>query len=389
MNRVLPVILIFLINSINSQDLTNRYISKVKFRMSYVYNHLPTSVCNPEDWGNNEEWRFKAQVSDSPNEDGLGWTNDGCYMRSYEGSGWSTTPDFEFYEHNWTNPNKTSMDYSIRLYVWEDDINPDCELQNGDQCEWSGGPISHSYLDLPKNDHCPNTWNSWYSYLGNTYRYINIEYFYEVDTDIGTGFSNTFNFVPIDDVNGCFSAKKACLSTAGRSSNYVYFKFNLTHTRSIQLDYTSLSSIQLYNSSQAVISPNSSPTGSNIYYNLSPGTYYIKTYRSTDGLFEFEIKQASTTLSNIPHLWNGSYSENWFEACNWSTNHVPDKNNDVYILNTSNKPRIYSTGNSTPDNAHGYAAGKAYCNSLDVESGSIITIESSPFGTAELRVNHP
>ena len=78
--------LFFIFSYCFSQDIANNYISKVKFRMSYVYNHLPTSVCNPEDWGNKEEWRFKAQVSDSPNEDGLGWTNDGCYMRHYEGA---------------------------------------------------------------------------------------------------------------------------------------------------------------------------------------------------------------------------------------------------------------------------------------------------------------
>ena len=60
-----------------SQDVVNNYISEVKFRMSLVYNTLPTSDCNPEDIGSVEEWRYIDQISDSPNDDGLGWTDDG------------------------------------------------------------------------------------------------------------------------------------------------------------------------------------------------------------------------------------------------------------------------------------------------------------------------
>ena len=229
------------------------------------------------------------------------------------------------------------MNYAVSLQVWEDDVDPACDLQNGDQCEWTTGPVQSYYNTLPKNkSDCPNTWHHWLSSLGTSTRYINVEYYYEVDPQIGKSFSNTFNFVPIDDVNDCFTAKKA--STVGRSSNYVYFKFDLTHTRSIELDYTNLSSIQLYNSSQSVLSPNSSTTGSKVYYNLSPGTYYIQTYRSTSGSFQFFIKQATITLSNVLHIWNGTENNNWFEPCNWSTNHVPDNDNNVTIPLTSSNP---------------------------------------------------
>ena len=64
------------------------------------------------------------------------------------------------------------------------------------------------------------------------------------------------------------------------------------------------------------------------------------------------------------------------------------EDNDVIIDNTSNLPRIYSSGNATPDNANGYSAGQAHCNSINIQSGAKVTVESPSFGTAKLNVNH-
>jgi len=98
MNKFIVLLFFCLTTSISwTQDVVNNYISEVKFRMSLVYNNLPASDCNPEDIGSVEEWRYLAQVSDSPNDDGLGWTDDGCYQYDVEGSGWLTQPNFVYY----------------------------------------------------------------------------------------------------------------------------------------------------------------------------------------------------------------------------------------------------------------------------------------------------
>ena len=62
---------------------------------------------------------------------------------------------------------------------------------------------------------------------------------------------------------------------------------------------------------------------------------------------------------------------------------------DVIVSSVTNLPRIYSSGNATPDNANGYPNGQAYCNSLDILLGGKITIEGPSYGTAKLNVNHP
>ena len=182
--RVLVIILILFFNRISSQDLTNRHLSKVKFRMSFVYNNLPTSACNPNDpsiWPatSDEEWIYNAKISDSPNLDGSGWTFDDCYKRVYNGSGWTTSPDKEFYESpSLSSSNRIEMNYAVSLQVWEDDVSPACDLQNGDQCEWTTGAVQSYYNTLPKNkSDCPNTWHHWLYSLGTSTRYINVEYY--------------------------------------------------------------------------------------------------------------------------------------------------------------------------------------------------------------------
>ena len=127
--------------------------------------------------------------------------------------------------------------------------------------------------------------------------------------------------------------------------------------------------------------------------NLPPGNYELNCFENTstnsDGRYKLVINNANIDDPVAEHIWTGSLNNNWFSNCNWSSGHVPDKNNNVTIPLTSSNPRIYSSGNATPDNANGHPAGKAHCNSVDIESGAIITIESNPVGTAELRVNHP
>ena len=47
------------------------------------------------------------------------------------------------------------------------------------------GPVQSYYNTLPKKESdCPNTWHHWLSNLGTSTRYINVEYYYEVDPQI-------------------------------------------------------------------------------------------------------------------------------------------------------------------------------------------------------------
>lgn len=105
-------------------------------------------------------------------------------------------------------------------------------------------------------------------------------------------------------------------------------------------------------------------TYSNFYtvtnnYGVSVTTYYE--YNESD---------------NLTHYWLGELSNNWFAECNWSTKHVPDNNDDVIIpfplpSTSAVLPRIYANSS-----ANGQAAGKAYCNTIQVESGAKVTIEN-------------
>ena len=61
--------------------------------------------------------------------------------------------------------------------------------------------------------------------------------------------------------------------------------------------------------------------------------------------------------------WNGSVNTDWFAACNWDKQSVPNSQSDVVIPGgTPNQPTIGSTG--------------ALCNTLSVVStnGAVLTI---------------
>ena len=46
--------------------------------------------------------------------------------------------DKVFYESpSLSSSNRIEMNYAVSLQVWEDDVDPACDLQNGDQCEWT------------------------------------------------------------------------------------------------------------------------------------------------------------------------------------------------------------------------------------------------------------
>lgn len=354
-----------------TQDVVNNYISNVKFRMSFVYNNLPTSSCNPEDIGSVEEWRYKAQISDSPNDDGQGWTDDGCYQYDTEGSGWTTSPDFEFYEHTWSNPNRVQMDYATRLYVWEDDINPDCDLQNGDQCEWTSGPATVTYQNLPK-DNCefPGTWNNWLTGLGSSTRYINVEYYYEIDPFTGSlaNYSNTFQFETID-VSGCPNVQH-CMNNENRGGINTYYTFTLSQNRRIAIDLSTQPGNLLMNLYDNEVYAADGSNAINYYsfsgnikkYDLSPGTYWIKVSRTTATKGNYRLKINSDFTG--PFYWNGSVSSDWHVANNWSACMIPSLITSVIIPYTStNQPIIYS-GNT------------GQCNTIDIDNNTKVTIQS-------------
>ena len=354
-----------------SQDVVNNYISEVKFRMSFVYNFLPTSSCNPEDIGSVEEWRYLAQVSDSPNDDGQGWTDDGCYQYNVEGSGWVTSPDFEFYAYTWSSPNRAQMDYATRLYVWEDDINPDCSLQNGDQCEWTSGPATVTYMNLPKGfcDY-PGNWNSWLSGLGSSTRYINVEYYYEIDPFTGylANYANTFQFETID-ASGC-PIVNHCMNNENRSGMNTYYSFILENQRRIAIDLTNQPGnlqINLFATEGEAgggtnpIQPYSTSTDIK-NYDLLPGTYYIRVSRTTAVKGNYRLSIYSDNSG--PYYWNGSVSSDWHDVDNWSSCVLPTLSIPVIIPYTSSNQPIIYTGNT------------GQCQTIEIDNSTKVTIQS-------------
>ena len=130
----------------------------------------------------------------------------------------------------------------------------------------------------------------------------------------------------------------------------------------------------MYNASLNTLNPQSTGVNTLSFYNLESGTYYIRLERNgtqgNTGKYNLKINQLSVSLSWVDHYWTGSSGDNdWYNPCNWSTNHVPDNMNDVKIPNTTHKPEISSSGS-----ANGYNAGQAYCNTIEIENDALVTI---------------
>lgn len=88
-------------------------------------------------------------------------------------------------------------------------------------------------------------------------------------------------------------------------------------------------------------------------------------YYACNGAYAAEINVYWEYAGNVngTHTWRGTYSSNWYDACNWSTNSVPTSTKDVVIpAGTPNNPLINS--------------GNAYCNTVEIQDGAVLTINS-------------
>ena len=117
------------------------------------------------------------------------------------------------------------------------------------------------------------------------------------------------------------------------------------------------------------------------------GTYTVEITQSNGCVF-----YDTTTISVLGppqttglHTWVGVDTD-WFSACNWDKNHVPNYNNDVHIPNNvSNMPIISGTGfvtgfdmnNDGNINNLDETPGKAYCNTLEIENGAELEIQAT------------
>ena len=58
---------------------------------------------------------------------------------------------------------------------------------------------------------------------------------FEIRPTIGTTYTNAFEFIDFDPSSGCFSNVNHCLNTSNRTSDYVWYTFELNHRRSIEM----------------------------------------------------------------------------------------------------------------------------------------------------------
>lgn len=409
-----------------SQDISNAYIKNIKFRWKSVEHNA--THCGGDPGSESAEWKIRPYVEDdffnnygdfhsssSENSNSL-YECDPFEKSDVDGLFNEYNIDDVFYNVTNNSYNFTEAEYRIFFIAWESDgcgptfeYNTNCG--NGDDC-----PIGTAF-DLNMNFNASDRigpsasfYNGeWHSvnrifYRGpsnNLFNRLNVECMFSIPWNIGIQ-SNPFEFGTIDQ-GGCFYEKKHYFNTNddGRSmTSEINYRFTLLSKRSIKIDWSenTFSSNPTVFLAQTFGITESAGGGANEYkeyYNLDPGTYTITinlgypSSQTSHSKYKLSISQiAVASPASVIHYWNGSENQNWFEPCNWSTNHVPNEDNDVIIDNTSNLPIIYSAGNATPDNANGYSAGHAHCNSIDVQSGAKVTIESPPFGTAKLNVNH-
>ena len=427
--QVLVIVIGLSFMNITAQDVTNAYIKNVQFRWhDIVYN---TSSCN--DGESDAEYKLRPYVLDNA------YTNYGDFHNnsSEDANGLYPCPPYEIQDgngawqalnihinesnippfYNVTNTNYTYLnaEYDIYFVGWESDgCGPSWEYNNNcsndDDCpighlwDYNNGVVRFGADYLDYNGVWYN--ESLIAYYGSNdlYNRIEVDYKYSISSNKGT-LSDKFQFGTLDP-NGCFAEKQHRFNTDddGRSANDdIFYSFSLNNMKSLRIEWGTNtfssqpgSSFMLLTTTTAGVVEDVTGTYYKDYYNLPNGNYTIKLTLPTDlngvgqhGRYVLKLSQLNNTSPSISHYWTGSSSNNWFEPCNWSTNHVPGNDNNVIIPLTSSDPRIYSSGNVSPDNANGYAAGKAYCNSVDIESGAKIIIESSPVGTAEFKVNHP
>ena len=422
LRKVLVLITVFLYKNVNAQDVINDYISYVHIYFDNINYSIPSSYCNWNPWGSNEgsgEFRLRLDIEDfsqdfhSPSLEEGGWYKGPCFKKTDGDGTFDVYTNHTCYEITNNNFNQRLLQLDWQTLQWEEDPTPDdCRKNSGDDCLTEYDGTYTSAVDISSNNcRYGNTEYDFgvviYDFTGSGgYNYFDIDYEFEIRPTIGTSHANAFEFIDFDPSSGCFSNVNHCLNTSNRTSDYVWYTFELNHRRSIEIDFSTqspannINSCYLKNTSLNIVNPSPQSPVSNIhyYYNLEPGVYYIELHRSnaynSTGKYNLKINQLSVALSSVDHYWTGSYNENWFDPCNWSTNHVPDNDNDVIVPYTINKPVIYSAGNSNPDNANGHPSGEAHCNSIDIETSTVPPPGQSPakvtiWNTAKLKVDDP
>lgn len=262
------------------------------------------------------------------------------------------------------------MDYALQLTTWEDDINPDCDMQNGDQCRWPS-PATLTYQSLPKGScEYPGEWNSWVSGFGSSTRYINVEYYYEIDPFTGylANYANTFQFETID-ASGCPSVYH-CMNNENRSGMNTYYSFILDNQRRIAIDLTDQPGNLQMNlfATEGEAGGGSNPiqpysTSTDIKnYDLLPGTYYIRVSRTTAVKGNYRLSIYSDNSG--PYYWNGSVSADWHDVDNWSSCVLPTLSTQVIIPYTSSNQPIIYTGNT------------GQCQTIEIDNSTKVTIQS-------------
>jgi len=94
------------------------------------------------------------------------------------------------------------------------------------------------------------------------------------------------------------------------------------------------------------------------------------------------------------HTWSGTTDSDWFTACNWDKNHVPDYTNDVLIpVSSVNPPIISATGfvNGYDMNGDGIInsldsqPGKAFSKTIEIENGAMLDIQVTSGALLEIQ----
>ncbi len=393
--KVLVLITVFLYTNINAQDVINDYISYVHIYFDNITYSIPSSYCEWDPPFSNEgsgEFRLRLDINDfsqdfhSPSLEESGWYKGPCFKKTDGDGTFSEYTNHTCYEITNNNFNQRLLQLDWQTIQWEEDPTPDdCRYNSGDDCLTEYDGTYTSAVDISSNNcRYGNTvydfGDVYYNLGSGGYNYFDIDYEFEIRPTIGTTYTNAFEFIDFDPSNGCFSDVNHCLNTSNRTSNYVWYKFELNHKRSIEIDFSTqspannINSCYLYNASLSNLSPQSTGVNTLSFYNLTPGIYYIRLHRSnaynSTGNYNLKISQLSVSTPSVDYYWTGSNSDNdWFNPCNWSTNRVPDNTNNVIIQNTTNNPIISVSGS-----ANGQAAGQAYCNTIVVENNALVTI---------------
>ncbi len=340
------------------------------------------------------------------------------FSRDNVNTGWDASPFYNVdagalfnYPHpyqttliNGTISNRTNTSASqvyLRLRAWEDESGecaPFCGGNSPTECDGCNG--SWTCISDQDDNCCDNTI---FNYNIRSTALCDWTNFSERECSNGTwgtSWRSRWNytngdalntFLDLGEIRPCdgntFLNSNKCYysnQNSARAGTDVFYRIRLDGPMDLVISTCGSSYdtyLYLLNSSGTILAQNDDDCGvaSRIFTpsTLPAGIYYVV----VDGFASTSNGDHTLDISNNPstgniYRWVGSNSTNWFDACNWDRNALPNTNSQVFIPGTNMAP-------TQPTISGGIA--NSFTVEIDSDNGGLLTITD----TGDLNITQP